>query len=46
MRIFLEEWLARIPDLEIDPARRPGFGAGMVNAVLHLPLVWDPTTVC
>jgi cytochrome P450 len=46
MRIFLEEWLARIPDFEIDPARRPGFGAGMVNAVLHLPLVWDPTTVC
>jgi cytochrome P450 len=45
MRIFLDEWLARIPDFEIDPARRPTFGAGMVNAVLHLPLVWDPATV-
>ena len=44
MRIFLEEWLARIPDFALDPAERPVFGAGMVNAVLRLPLVWDPAT--
>lgn len=42
MRIFLEEWLARIPDFALDPTDRPTFGAGMVNAVLRLPLVWDP----
>ncbi|WP_336952139.1 cytochrome P450 [Sphingobium aromaticivastans] len=42
MRIFLEEWLARIPDFALDPADRPTFGAGMVNAVLRLPLVWEP----
>ncbi|SCW60049.1 Cytochrome P450 [Sphingobium faniae] len=45
MRIFLEEWLARIPDFTLAPDDRPTFGAGMVNAVLRLPLVWDPASV-
>jgi len=45
MRIFLEEWLARIPDFAVDTGEdRPVYGAGMVNAVLRLPLVWDPAT--
>lgn len=45
MRIFLEEWLGRIPDFALDPDQPATFGAGMVNAVLSLPLVWDPATV-
>jgi cytochrome P450 len=45
MRIFLEEWLARIPDFAVDTGKdKPVYGAGMVNAVLRLPLVWDPAT--
>jgi cytochrome P450 len=41
MRIFIEEWLLRIPHFRPDPDNPPRFGSGMVNAVLHLPLVWD-----
>ena len=42
MEIFLQEWLARIPNFALDPQDLPTFGSGMVNAVLRLPLVWDP----
>jgi len=45
MRIFLEEWLKRIPDFAVDDSQQAVYGAGMVNAVLHLPLVWDPATI-
>lgn len=45
MRIFLEEWLARIPDFEIAADQKPVFGAGLVNAVLKLPLAWDASSV-
>jgi cytochrome P450 len=45
MRIFLEEWLARIPDFAVDVSQdKPIYGAGMVNAVLRLPLAWDAAT--
>ncbi|WP_217171092.1 cytochrome P450 [Sphingobium chlorophenolicum] len=32
----------QLPDFALDPADRPIFGAGMVNAVLRLPLAWQP----
>jgi cytochrome P450 len=39
--IFLEEWLARIPDFEIAPGARPKSSSGGVDAVDLLPLRWN-----
>lgn len=41
MRIFLEEWLSRIPDFSIRPGTQPHTCGGMVNAIHDLHLVWD-----
>ena len=41
LRIFLEEWLARIPDFSIKPGAKVVTSSGMVNGVLSLPLAWD-----
>lgn len=38
LRVFLEEWLARIPDFEL--AGRPVTSSGQVNGILSLPLRW------
>lgn len=38
--IFLEEWLKRIPDYEVDPAQGIRAMSGNVNGVLSLPLRW------
>lgn len=40
LRIFLREWLSRIPDFRIKPGTRPVLATGMVNGVLKLELVW------
>lgn len=40
IRIFLEEWLKRIPDFRIKPGTKPVLATGMVNGVLRLELVW------
>nr|WP_047166168.1 cytochrome P450 [Sphingomonas sp. Y57] len=40
IRIFLQEWLSRIPDFRIKPGTRPVLATGMVNGVLRLELVW------
>lgn len=40
MRIFLEEWLARVPDFWITPDERPRTSSGPVNGMLYLPLSW------
>ena len=40
IRIFLEEWLTRIPDFRIRPGTRPVLATGLVNGVLRLDLVW------
>ena len=40
IRVMVEEWLARIPDFEIDPARKVVEQSGGVNGVLQLPLRW------
>lgn len=44
MKIFLSEWLARIPDFSLDPHDPPGVAGGMVNSVVRLPLVWPSRT--
>ncbi|ATI80748.1 cytochrome P450 [Sphingobium yanoikuyae] len=40
IRIFLEEWLRRIPDFHIKPGTQPVLATGMVNGVLRLELCW------
>lgn len=40
IRIFLQEWLSRIPDFRIKPGTTPVLATGMVNGVLQLELVW------
>ena len=41
MRIFIEEWLARIPDFSIAADARPVVERGMVNSMRKLPLAWS-----
>jgi cytochrome P450 len=40
LRIFLEEWLRRIPDFEIKPGTTPLVKAGMVGGPVKLELSW------
>lgn len=40
LRVFLQEWLARIPDFEIRPGAQPTVVSGKANAVMELPLTW------
>jgi cytochrome P450 len=41
VKIFLEEWLKRIPDFEIAPGTTPLIEAGNVNGVVELHLTWE-----
>lgn len=38
LRVFLEEWLKRIPEFHITPGEAPSFSSGLVNCVNRLPL--------
>ncbi len=40
LRVFLKEWLARIPDFAIAPGKAPRMASGSANTVHYLPLVW------
>jgi cytochrome P450 len=40
LRVFLEEWLRRIPRFRLDPQRPPTFMGGLNLAVRTLPLIW------
>ena len=40
LRVFLEEWLSRIPDFGIKPGASPVTSSGNVNGMMVLPLVW------
>jgi cytochrome P450 len=40
IKVFLEEWLARIPDFHIKPGTMPEIGCGMVSGVTRLELAW------
>ena len=42
IRIFLEEWLARIPDFAIAPGARLEVKVGAAACIPSLPLVWNP----
>jgi cytochrome P450 len=41
LRIFLEEWLARVPDFRVTEGETVRTSSGPVNGMLHLPLSWD-----
>ena len=41
LRVFLREWLARIPSFELKPGEQPVVVAGKANSVRYLPLVWQ-----
>ncbi|MDF3843011.1 cytochrome P450 [Pseudomonas citronellolis] len=41
LRIFLEEWLARIPDFHLKPGVALSVHSGAVAAIRQLPLVWE-----
>lgn len=40
LRVFLEEWLRRIPDFALDPKEQVKMRGGVILAVETLPLVW------
>ena len=40
LRIFLEEWLKRMPDVGIEPGFAPSTRGGAIMALKALPLVW------
>jgi cytochrome P450 len=42
MEIVLREWLARIPEFEIDPDTPPTMKSGILGAMLQLGLRWRP----
>lgn len=42
LKVFLEEWLQRIPDFRIKAGERPRTESGPVNGVKYLPLQWSP----
>ncbi|MEX3689431.1 cytochrome P450 [Paraburkholderia sp. BR14263] len=41
IKVFLQEWLKRIPDFRIREGDKPRCGSGSVNGMLYLPLAWD-----
>ncbi len=41
LRIFLKEWLSRIPDFQVRPGAKPVMRGGVILAVQSLPLVWN-----
>jgi cytochrome P450 len=42
LRIFLDEWLKRIPDFSIKPGEQIRLSARANATISYLPLVWDP----
>ena len=40
LRVFLEEWLKRIPEFNLKPGEAAVTATGAVAGVLRLPLVW------
>lgn len=40
LRIFVEEWLQRIPEFQLKPGMQPVTAGGIILAVRQLPLQW------
>jgi cytochrome P450 len=41
IKIFIEEWLTRIPNFRLDPSEPPVLVTGIVHGVGRLALIWD-----
>jgi cytochrome P450 len=41
MRVFYEEWFARMPNVRIDPDELPTYRPGLNLTICKLPLIWD-----
>jgi cytochrome P450 len=41
LRVFITEWLKRVPRFRVAPGETPVTVPGRANAVAYLPLVWD-----
>ena len=41
IKVFIEEWLKRIPDFEVKPGETVRMMSGPVSGLLYLPLSWD-----
>jgi camphor 5-monooxygenase len=44
MAIMLQEWLARIPEFELDPGEPVRMQGGVLGTVISCRLRWDPAT--
>lgn len=42
LRIFLEEWVAAMPEFRIVPGTAPRMSSGLINTMRDLHLEWDP----
>ena len=42
MRVFITEWLKRIPDFHIKPGTEPKIATGFSHSTMQLFLEWDP----
>ncbi len=42
IKVFLQEWLARIPDFEVQPGAKVGMSSGVNGTIYELPLRWQP----
>lgn len=41
IKVFLEEWLKRIPEFRIKPGEKPRTSPGLVSGMDYLPLEWS-----
>jgi cytochrome P450 len=41
LRVFIGEWLKRVPDFRIKAGEAPQFASGPANGITSLPLEWD-----
>jgi cytochrome P450 len=41
MRVFYEEWFARMPTVHLDPAELPTYRPGLNLTICNLPLIWE-----
>lgn len=42
INIFVEEWMAMMPEFRIAPGTSPKMGTGIINTMSGLELEWDP----
>ena len=45
IRIFLEEWVRRVPRFQLATGKEPPMSIGVVWSPAEVPLVWDPKEV-